>query len=151
MLHLPKVKLGPMMIETHRQQQAPVGRQCHWSKWTPIFCWSLGIVLLALGCQNRKMTLADLHDPLPTVKIRAIKWAGDNQIKEAVGPLIDALGDEDKSVRLFAIGALVRITGSDHGYHYQASPQARAQAIQHWRQRPDALPTPPISEPSDDS
>jgi hypothetical protein len=79
------------------------------------------------------MGLSDLEDPNPTVRIMAAKWAGDNKVLEATGPLVDLLSDEDKAVRFYAIEALRCITGKDLGYKYQDRPDLRAEAVERWR------------------
>ena len=103
------------------------------------------IVLVAAvgvgGCANelikgdfdRQMELSDLDDPSPTIRIMAAKWAGDNKVVEATGPLVDMLNDEDQAVRFYAIEALRRIAGKDYGYKYQDRADLRAEAVGRWR------------------
>ena len=101
-----------------------------------LWFWVLAILVIA-GCGdplNRQMQLSDLHDPNPTVKVMAIKWAGDNKVSSAVPQLVNLLQDEDRCVRFFAIEALKRITGTDNGYDYKAGPKLRAEAVEHWRE-----------------
>jgi hypothetical protein len=104
-------------------------RACGW-------CLAATILLLS-GCRgpfDHKMGLSDLESPNPAVRIMAIKWAGDNKVLSALPRLVDFLHDEDTSVRFFAIEALQRITGTDNGYDYKASPQLRAEAVERWRE-----------------
>ena len=68
-----------------------------------------------------------------TARIMAVKWAGDNQVSQAVPLLVDHLENEDKALRFHAIQALTRITGHDCGYDYKASAGSRAQAVACWR------------------
>lgn len=99
-------------------------------------CWALFILVLA-GCGdsfNRPLGLSDLEDPSPTIRIMAIKWAGDNKVKEALPQLVDSLQDEDPSVRFYAIEGLRRITGTDNGYDYKAPSNERAASIERWRE-----------------
>jgi hypothetical protein len=101
-----------------------------------LWVWT-AIILLLSGCRgpfDRKMGLSDLNNPNPTVRIMAIKWAGDNKVSSAIPQLVDLLQDEDTSVRFFAIEALQRITGTDNGYDYKAGPQLRAEAVERWRE-----------------
>ena len=102
------------------------------------FAWLLTTTTLALsGCGgpfDRQMSLSDLDSPNPAVRIMAIKWAGDSRASSAVPRLVDFLQDEDASVRFFAIEGLRRITGTDNGYDYKASPQLRAEAVERWRE-----------------
>jgi len=100
--------------------------------------WLLTAATLVLsGCRgpfDRKMRLSDLDSPNPVVRIMAIKWAGDSKASSAIPRLVDFLHDEDTSVRFFAIEALRRITGTNSGYDYKASPQLRAEAVERWRE-----------------
>jgi len=96
-------------------------------------CWP--IIILCHGCAspNDTVGLADLDSPDPAVRIRAIKWAGQNQVKTAVPLLVDRLAEQEETVRFFAISALRRITGTDHGYDYKADAARRRAAIARWR------------------
>jgi len=100
--------------------------------------WILTATILGLsGCGgpfDRKMGLSDLENPSPAVRIMAIKWAGDNNVSSAIPPLVNLLHDEDTSVRFFAIEALRRITGTNNGYDYKASPKLRAEAVERWHE-----------------
>lgn len=101
-----------------------------------VWLWAVATLVLS-GCGgpfDRKMRLSDLDSPNPAVRIMAIKWAGDNKASSAIPRLVDFLQDEDTSVRFFAIEALRRITGTDNGYDYKASPQLRAEAVERWRE-----------------
>ena len=105
------------------------------SKW--LWFWVVEVLVIIAGCggpSNRKMQLSDLQDPDPTVRVMAVKWAGDNKISSAVPQLVDFLQDEDPSVRFYAIEALRRITGTDNGYDYKAGPKPRAEAVERWRE-----------------
>lgn len=111
----------------------------HGNRSTCLWFWA-GIILMLAGCGDpfdRKMGLSDLESPNPTVRIRAIKWAGDNKISPAVPQLVDSLQNEDKSVRFYAIEALRRIAGTNHGYDYKAAPNLRAEAVKRWRESLD--------------
>jgi len=109
-------------------------KQC---KWCACVGCRVLIILILTGCGDpfdRKFGLSDLESPDTRVNIMAIKWAGDNKISPAVPQLVDFLQSEDKSVRFYAIGALRRITGTDHGYDYKADPYRRALAVKRWRE-----------------
>lgn len=69
-----------------------------------------------------------------TVRIQAIKWAGENKVAAAVPLLVDRLLDQDPSARLYAILALRSITGEQHGYNYGAGLAERYDATNRWRQ-----------------
>ena len=68
------------------------------------------------------------------IRIRAIKWAADNEIRPAISPLVDSLQNEDQAVRFYAIEALRRLVGTNYGYDYKAQPNRRAAAIQRWKE-----------------
>ena len=117
------------------------------AKWFARFGYWVAIILMLAGCGvfGRKFTLSDLKSPDLRVRIVAIKWAGDNKMSAAVPQLVDSLQDEDKSVRFYSIGALRRITGTDHGYDYKADPYRRALAVKRWREFLDS----PVAEPNE--
>ncbi len=47
--------------------------------------------------------------------------------------MIGLLDDPDIGVRLYAIAALRRLTGSDYGYRYYAAHAERAAAVARWQ------------------
>lgn len=99
-------------------------------------CWAL-FSLGFVGCGDsfdRQVGLSDLEDPNPTIRIMAIKWAGENKITAALPQLVDSLEDEDPSVRFYAIEGLRRITGTDNGYDYKTPAQERAASVERWRE-----------------
>ena len=105
------------------------------------------IVTLLAGCWHGPESadsLGALEDESPAVRIRAIKWAGQNGASAAVPLLVDRLMDEDQVVRFYAIESLKRITGSSYGYDYKGDAVERARAVRRWRQaidrEEDALP-----------
>ena len=102
-----------------------------------VCCWAL-VTLVSGGCGgrvlSRRIALSDLDNRSSTVRIRAIKWAGENRIEAAVPKLVDSLEDDDASVRFYAIEGLRRITGSDNGYDYKASSKRRSASVDRWRE-----------------
>lgn len=68
----------------------------------------------------------------PASKLYAIVRAGETKDASAIPHLIEQLNSDDQAVRMYAIGALRRITGEDHGYVYYAPPSRREEAIQRW-------------------
>ena len=97
----------------------------------------VAFVLLAVSaCSpfNRKVTFSDLESQDPLIRIRAMKWACDNNVHEAVPPLVDSLQSDDEAVRFYAIQTLRRITGTDCGYDYKSPADRRAAAVKHWRE-----------------
>jgi len=103
---------------------------------SPVGCWLCWpIIILVAGCAvtDRPVGLAELESYDIALRIRAIKWAGENKITAAVPLLVDRLAEQDRSVRFFAINALQRITGTNHGFDYKAGTDSRNRAIQRWR------------------
>jgi hypothetical protein len=105
-----------------------------------LFASFLCFVLPALvfsGCGGsfkKTAGLSDLEDSSPMVRIRAIKWAGENKVKDAAPRLAELLLDEDPSVRFYAIEGLIRIVGIDNGYDYKASDDQREKSVDRWRE-----------------
>ena len=94
------------------------------------------ILLLPSGCGKPvgALSLSDLSSPDTSVKVRAIKWAGDNKLDSAIPQLVDLLEDEDRVVRFYAIGSLRRITGSDGGYDFKKNAHSRLESVEFWRE-----------------
>ena len=91
--------------------------------------------LAAAGCGGRgghSQRLAT--DPDPESKIPAIEQAVRNKDRKVIPQLVTDLDDEDAAVRLYAIGALRRFTGEDHGYRCYDDAQARKRAVEEWKQ-----------------
>jgi len=96
--------------------------------------WSIIVILTGCGGLPKTVGLLDLENPDPAIRIRAIKWAGENKLTEAVPLLVDRLQEQDVSVRFYAIMSLKRITGTDQGYDYKADAASRSEAVARWRQ-----------------
>jgi hypothetical protein len=75
-----------------------------------------------------------LNSPDPQARIAAAVQAGESGDQEAVPLLVDLLEDEDGAVRLYAILALEKITGTRRGYDYAAPALRRAVAVRGWRE-----------------
>ena len=93
------------------------------------------IFLIQCGCNSpvgSNMKLEDLQSPDPAVKVMAIKWAGENEMQQAVPQLVDLLQHEDRSIRFYSIQSLVRITGTNNGYDYKADAERRSAAVKRW-------------------
>lgn len=99
------------------------------------------LVMLA-GCGPKATPYpASLESERPIERITAIKKAAQLDDYSAIGVLIDRLEDDDPAVRMFAIMALERMTGTRLGYDYRADDTQRWRAVQVWRrfwvQRPE--------------
>lgn len=76
---------------------------------------------------------AMLHDPDPFVRVTAARHLELVGAKLAIGALLDALQDEDATVRLAADSALRGITGQRFRFDPFATPEGRAAGIDEWR------------------
>ena len=94
-------------------------------------------MMLLGGClqTERSISPTDLENPDPMVKIRAIKWAGENKDTQTVPKLLELSQDEDQAVRFYAVIALRNITQTDLGFDYQADARRRAEAVNYWKKR----------------
>ena len=95
------------------------------------------IILLSGGClqTSRPISPADLENPDPVVRIKAIKCLGENKSTQAVPKLLELSQDEDHAVRFYAIIALRNITQTDLGFDYQADARRRAEAVNRLEKR----------------
>ena len=73
----------------------------------------------------------------PAVRIAAIKMAGDQKDKKALGLLIERLNDTESDVRLFASYAIRKIVGKkiydEIGWKPYLPADQREKAVQRWR------------------
>jgi hypothetical protein len=102
----------------------------------------LGLVVLTGGCIAGYPPAIDSPDP--AARIRAIRQVTEKHDRTAVPLLVDRLEDEDEAVRFYAIGALVKLTGTDRGYKYYKPARERLPAVRRWRRyvREEAPSTP---------
>jgi HEAT repeat protein len=70
----------------------------------------------------------------PAARLYAIRRAGAEKDRSALGHLVKALEREDPAVRLMAIEALQRITDTRLGYNPYAPPPARRKAVKRWEE-----------------
>ena len=68
----------------------------------------------------------------PASRLYAIRRAGGQRDVAAVPDLIESLESDDPAVRMLAIAALQRITGTRMGYDPYALPAARQDAVDAW-------------------
>ena len=95
------------------------------------------IIMLLSGClqTSHPISLADLENPNPVMRIKAVKWVGENKNSQTVPKLLELSQDEDQAVRFYAIIALRNITQTDLGFDYQADARRRAEAVNQWKKR----------------
>jgi len=68
------------------------------------------------------------------MKIPAMKTAVRQDAAGSKEQLVKDLDNEDPAVRLYAIGALQRLTGRSFGYRYYVDGPEREEAIGRWKQ-----------------
>ena len=93
----------------------------------------LFVVVLSAGCENSADISTGLQAELGSERIAACISAGQQRDESVLPLLVDRLEDSDADVRLFAIGALKKITGKDLGYRYYASSSERSEVVRKWR------------------
>ena len=97
--------------------------------------WIAALLLTTSGCAPPKAKYPTaFNSQRPDHRIWAIQRAGERRDREAAGILVDRLGDDDEAVRLYAILALERISGTRLGYNYRAPEPERVRAMARWRQ-----------------
>ncbi len=91
-----------------------------------------GMCAAPAGCRatgGERMTSTNPYERAQATVRRAD--AGD---PAAIDGLVALLEDEDPAVRMYAILALQRLVGTDHGYHYYGNAAERAAAVQRWQE-----------------
>jgi hypothetical protein len=106
---------------------------------------ALGLVvvcggLIPAGCRPAPLAFpASLNSPYADERVRAARTAADYpygtaaERRVALEMLVGRLEDDDEAVRLFAIIALDKLTGTRLGYEYHATADERLRAVQSWR------------------
>lgn len=90
-------------------------------------------VIAASACAPRA-TEGGFDSDNPSAKLYAIRNAGLNRDRDAVPELVESLSHDDPAVRMMAISALDRITGTRLGYNPFASSHERDAAVKRWEQ-----------------
>ena len=65
-------------------------------------------------------------------QLQAVQQAGDTRDRTKIPALVDRLNSDDPAVRMMAINALDRITGTRLGYNPYASAAQRTVAVERW-------------------
>lgn len=91
------------------------------------------VVALAGGDCTAPRPPPDVRDPDPSVKIPSYKKAVREKDRRAVPQLVEDLDSDDPAVRLYAIGALERMTGDRFGYVFYEGEEQRRPAVDRWR------------------
>lgn len=94
-------------------------------------------ICLFLGCAENRVGMPtftkDIQSPDPSVRIKAVIYAGNSGDKRFIPHLVDRLEDDDEVVRLAAIESLKQLTGNDFGYRSFDPPYKRMIAVEQWR------------------
>ena len=86
------------------------------------------------GCEPAAPSLySRLQDESPSVRVDAIIEAAKQKDDKAIAYLVDRLTDKDRSVRLYAIMSLKKMTGQTMGYLHYDPPERRNGAVARWR------------------
>jgi hypothetical protein len=83
------------------------------------------------GC-GTDMRTRGFDSPDPQAKLDAIVAAGQTRDKAAIPDLVHQLDSDDPAVRMYAITALQRITGTRLGYSPYAAQLQRQAAVETW-------------------
>jgi len=86
------------------------------------------------GCAAPPASQGGFDSDNPAAILYAIRRAGDQRDAAAVPDLVACLDNDDPAVRMMAIGALDRITGTRMDYDPYAEPEQRQVAAQRWAQ-----------------
>ncbi len=110
-----------------------------WIRWRKRLRSKLTAALvLCIGaspsCSSSHEVRRGMNSPDALGRALAIREAAESNDRHSVPLLVDRLEDEDEAVRLFAIKALVKMTGSRLGYDYAKPADQRAGAVAQWRE-----------------
>lgn len=98
----------------------------------------LALLLLALpacvvpGCAAPAVE-PSYRDPTPEAQLDAIRQSAQRKDMQDVPALVECLWSDDPAVRMAAIEALKRITGTTLDYRAAATPSERAPAVERWK------------------
>lgn len=89
--------------------------------------------LICTGCNGSAGDRRRLQSLSPIERARATIAVAEARDARAIHKLVDLLEDADPAVRMFAIQALVRLSGKDYGYRYYRPELQRGAAVKRWR------------------
>lgn len=70
--------------------------------------------------------------PEPAARIRAITRAAREEDRSAIPDVVESLDSDDPAVRLIAIRALEKLTGTTRGYDHADAEWRRREAVDRW-------------------
>ncbi len=89
------------------------------------------LLLLAGGCSAKVDPSYD--DPTPAARLAAIRQTSAEGRTTDIPSLIENLASDDPVVRMAAIGALQRLTGTTLGYRFDDTFTQRQKSIEEWK------------------
>lgn len=95
---------------------------------------ALCVVVALSGCNSGAHAQRQLSSSYPLDRARAAVLLAERGDMSAVHTLVNLLEDDDRTVRMYAIGALRRLCNDDMGYRYYASTAERSAATRRWRE-----------------
>ncbi len=101
------------------------------SRWAVVLP-AVAAALIASGCSGPRATEGGFDSDNPAAKLYAIHDAGETRDRDTIPHLVEALGDDDPAVRMMAIEALDRVTGTRLGYNPYATLPERRIAEKRW-------------------
>ncbi|MFH0963585.1 MAG: HEAT repeat domain-containing protein [Planctomycetota bacterium] len=118
-----------------RLREAETMIQTGWFRWVVVLAASG--MLSAAGCGTSRGKMRNwregLHSPDRLVRLKAVSVAAQAPRKEAVGPLIERLEDEDDVVRTMAYEALVRVSGEKLPFDPLGNAFERREQVEEWK------------------
>ncbi len=102
-----------------------------------VLAWVLPAAAFLAGCAPTAPAggalYARLQSDSPFTRARAVVQAAEARDDGAIPYLVDRLTDSERSVRLFAIRSLQKLTGRTFGYRHYDPPDKRQKAVGQWR------------------
>lgn len=96
--------------------------------------WAVAMVSVWVGCAPPPAREGHFSSPDPAAKLYAIHRAGEQRDWSTIRSLIEQLDSSDGLVRMMAIQALQRITGTRYGFVPYGTQLQRRVAVERWTQ-----------------
>ncbi|MBL9141579.1 MAG: HEAT repeat domain-containing protein [Phycisphaerae bacterium] len=109
-----------------RFAKLPTGRS-----FRPMLACLAATACCVVGCSTA--VPASYDDPTPEAQLGAIRATSESGNRADIPRLVECLYSDDDAVRLAAIQALKRLTGTTLEYRATAPPAERARTIESWK------------------